>query len=71
MAANPVVTLRLRPIIIAYINDLARVGSYGKGRSGVIRRFVENGVTHAVERGVIGKRDATEFGESPEDEDDA
>jgi hypothetical protein len=70
MPTNPPVSLRLRPVILAYINDLARAGSYGKGRAGVMRRFIENGITRAVERGVIEKRDAVDFGESPEDEDE-
>jgi|GraSoiStandDraft_16_1057320.scaffolds.fasta_scaffold2746570_2 hypothetical protein len=70
MATNPNISLRLRPVILAYINDLARAGSYGKGRSGVLRRFIENGITRALERGVIEKRDALDFGESPDDEDE-
>lgn len=37
------VLVRLGKEPSAYINDLARVGSYGKGRSGVLRRFIEVG----------------------------
>jgi hypothetical protein len=70
MATNPVVPVRLRPIIVAYLDELARVGSYGKGRSGVMRRFIEDGITRQIERRIIEKRDAFDFGERPEDEDE-
>jgi hypothetical protein len=62
----------MRPSLIsrfAYLDDLARLGCYGKGRSGVMRRFIENGIARAVERGVIAKRDAADFGEEQGDED--
>jgi hypothetical protein len=68
--ANPPVTIRLRPVIVAYLEDLGRIGAYGKGKAGVIRRFIENGVAHAIERGVVEKRDAADFGERLEDEED-
>ena len=69
--ANPPVTIRLRPVIIAYLEELGRIGPYGKGRSGVIRRYIENGIARAIERKVIKKRDAVDFGEAPdEDEED-
>ena len=62
--ANPPVTIRLRPVMIAYLDDLGRIGPYGKGRAGVIRRFVENGVKQALERHAIDKRDGSDFGET-------
>jgi hypothetical protein len=66
MAANPPETVRLRPVIAAYLKDLAAIGCYGKGKAGVMRRFIENGIARAVERGVIAKRDAVDFGETAE-----
>jgi hypothetical protein len=71
MATNPVTPVRLRPIIIAYLDELARVGAFGKGRSGVMRRFIEDGIARAIGSRIIDKRDAFDFGEAPEDEDDA
>jgi len=70
MAANPPETVRLRPVISAYLKDLAAIGCYGKGKAGVMRRFIENGIARAVERGLIEKRDAANFGEAPEDDED-
>jgi hypothetical protein len=67
---RPVITMRMRPVIVAYVDELAKIGGYGKGRSGVIRRFVENGIVRAIERHVIEKKDAANFGESAADEDD-
>jgi hypothetical protein len=66
--ANPPVTIRLRPVMIAYLDDLGRIGPYGKGRAGVIRRFVETGIRLAIERSVIQKRDGGDFGEDFADE---
>ncbi len=71
MPSNPVETVRLRPIIAAYLRDLAAIGAYGKGKAGVMRRFIENGIAQAIERGLIDKRSAADFGELPEDDDDA
>jgi hypothetical protein len=68
--ANPPVTIRLRPVMVAYLEDLGRIGPYGKGRAGVIRRFIENGIQRAIERKVIEKRDAVDFGEALEDEEE-
>jgi hypothetical protein len=70
MATNPVIPVRLRPVIVAYLDELARVGSFGKGRSGMMRRFIEDGITRQIERRIIGKRDAFDFGERPEDDED-
>ncbi len=40
--ANTPVQVRLRPIVLAYLDELDRIGGYGKGRVGVIKRFIEN-----------------------------
>jgi hypothetical protein len=71
MPSNPAETVRLRPIIAAYLRDLAAIGPYGKGKAGVMRRFIENGIAQAIERGLIEKRSAADFGELPEDDDDS
>jgi hypothetical protein len=68
--ANPVVPVRLRPIIVAYLDELARIGSFGKGRSGVMRRFIEDGITDALARQLVERRDAFDFGERPDDEEE-
>jgi hypothetical protein len=70
VAANPVIPVRLRPIIVAYLDELARIGSFGKGRSGVMRRFIEDGITEALTRNLVERRDAFDFGERPEDDED-
>ena len=70
MATNPPVTVRLRPVITAYLDELASIGAYGKGRAGVMRHFIENGIVRAIERDVIEKKTAADFGEAIEDDDD-
>jgi hypothetical protein len=70
MATNPVIPVRLRPIIIAYLDELARIGSFGKGRSGVMRRFIEDGISRQIARKIIDRRDAFDYGEAPDDEED-
>ncbi|MBN9487879.1 MAG: hypothetical protein J0H44_11670 [Alphaproteobacteria bacterium] len=70
MAINPPIGVRLRPVIVAYLDELAATGGYGKGRAGVIRRFVENGIVRALERNVLQKKDAARFGETPDTEAD-
>lgn len=70
MAPNPARPIRLRPVVIAYLDELAAIGSYGKGRAGVMRRFIENGIVRAIERGVIEKKNAADFGEALSDEDE-
>ena len=70
MATNPICTVRLRPIIVAYLKDLGNLGAYGKGKAGVMRRFIENGIADALEKRVISPKNAADFGESAEDEDE-
>jgi hypothetical protein len=70
MAANPPVTIRFRAIDIAYLEELGKIGGYGKGRNGVIRRFVENGIVRAIERGVVVRKNAADFPEPPAADDE-
>jgi hypothetical protein len=64
MAENPKASTRLRPTILLYLDDLAKVGPYGKGRAEIMRRFIENGIKAAVEAGVIKTRDVRDAGET-------
>lgn len=68
--ASPKVQCRLEPINHAYLEDLAKLGAYGKGKSGVMRRFIENGIQQAVEKQVIAQRNVEEFGDAVSDEDE-
>lgn len=70
MASNKPVFLRLRPVVLAYLDELDRIGSYGKGRAGIVRRFVENGIAQALERKVLDKKNASDLGETADDEDE-
>jgi hypothetical protein len=70
MATNPVIPVRLRPIIVAYLDELARIGAFGKGRSGVMCRFIEDGIARQIARQIIDRRDAIDFGEAPEDDEE-
>ena len=66
--ASPVVNVRLPPVIVEYLDELSKIGGYGTGRAGVIRRFVENGIVRAIELKVIEKRVA-ETGDGVEADD--
>lgn len=66
--ASPVVNVRLPPVIVAYLDELSKIGGYGTGRAGVIRRFVENGIVRAIEMKVIETRVAADFGDAESDE---
>lgn len=70
MASKPI-PLRLRPIVVAYLDELERLGGYGKGRAGVIRRFVENGIAKAIRDGVLAKKNSVDFDEPAEDDEDS
>ena len=59
--ANEKIPLRLPPILNAYLSDLADLGTYGKGKIGVARRFVEDGIQKALENDVIRKRSLKDF----------
>ena len=65
--ANPKLEVRLPPIMIAYLEDLAAIG-YGRGKVGVARRFIENAITGALETKVIATRQAADFDDSGGDE---
>ncbi len=60
----------MEPIDVAYLDDLAKIGGYGRGRSGVMKRFLQNGIVDALEKGVIAKRSIEEFGAQVEEDDD-
>jgi hypothetical protein len=62
---SPKVYCRLEPIDVAYLDDLAKIGGYGRGRSGVIKRFIPNGIVDAIEKAVIRKRSVDDFGGVP------
>jgi hypothetical protein len=68
MASNKPVLVRFRPVVLAYLDELDRIGGYGSGRAGVIRRFVENGIAHAIQRKVLDKKSAADFKETPDEE---
>ena len=70
MAENPKVSTRVRPVIRAYLKNLAEAGAYGKGEAGVIRHLIEAGIVRALEAGVLVRKDAREFGETASDEDE-
>ena len=63
-------SVRLRPIVLAYLDELDRIGGYGKGRAGVIRRFIENGIAEAIQQGVLEKKNANDFIEERDDDED-
>lgn len=62
--------MRLPPVIVAYLDELSKIGGYGTGRAGVIRRFVENGIVRAIELRVIEKRVTADFCDAESEEDD-
>ena len=68
--ANKKAYARVRPIIHEYLMDLAKLGPYGKGKSGVVRRLIETGIAAALESGVIPKRHVADFGEPITEDDD-
>ena len=70
MTISPKAQCRLEPINHAYLEDLAKIGPYGKGKSGVIRRFIENGIKAALEAKIIPARTVDEFGGIIDEEDD-
>jgi hypothetical protein len=68
--ANKEAKTRLRPILHAYLVDIAKTGAYGRAKAGVMRHFIQVGIVQALEAGVISKRHALEFGENPDADDD-
>jgi hypothetical protein len=67
--ANTPVQVRLRPVVLAYLDELDRIGGYGKGRVGVIKRFIENGIARELRRNVLEKKNANDLGESDDSDD--
>jgi hypothetical protein len=66
------VECRLAPINRAYLRELAKLGAYGRGESGVMRRFIEDGIREALEKGIIEKKSIEDFAEpKPQKEADA
>jgi hypothetical protein len=61
MAQSRRADLRLPRIIHAYLDELAKLGVYGRGRSGVMRRFIEQGIQTALEARVIAPKNADDF----------
>lgn len=68
--ANKPITVRFRPVVVAYLDELDRIGGYGKGKVGVIRRFVENGIADAIRDKVLDKKSATDLGEKLGDDEE-
>ena len=65
-------SVRLSPMMVAYVRELARLGAYGKGKGGVMRRFIEAGVQRALENKVIAPKspDDVKPTANEDDEDD-
>jgi hypothetical protein len=70
MATNKPVLIRFRPVVLSYLDELSRIGGYGKGRAGVVRRFVENGIANELRQKILDKKSATDVGESPDEDED-
>ena len=70
MAETPKETVRLSPVVSAYLDDLAKLGVYGRGRAGVMRRFIENGIKEALEKKVLAPRDVSDFADEDRVSDD-
>ena len=67
MAENKHASARLRPVMHAYLEDLAKLGAYGRGKAGVVKYFVESGIVRALEAGVLTKKDVRDHGETLEE----
>ena len=61
MAINPKVEFRLPPIMHSYLKELVDMGAYGKGPTGVAKRFVEQGIADALDKKVIGPKSVEDF----------
>lgn len=70
MAGKPV-QVRFRPVVLAYLDELDRIGGFGEGRPAIVRRFVENGIALALKQGMLEKKNAGDLGEKIGDEADA
>jgi len=65
--ANEKANARLPPIMHAYLDDLSKVGLYGRSKSDVVRRLIEQGIRAAIADQVIARRSSDDF---PSDEDE-
>lgn len=61
--AGKQINLRLRPVVLAYLDELDRIGGFGDGRTAIVRRFVENAIATLISEGMLEKKSALEFGE--------
>ncbi|MDK9720989.1 MAG: hypothetical protein OEL53_07375 [Rhodospirillales bacterium] len=61
--------LRLPLIMHAYLSDLADMGAFGRGKSGVAVRFIEDGVRAAISSGVLGPKSVKDFEEGEGEQD--
>lgn len=64
---NPPAQLRLSPILHAYLDDLVSVGVFGKDKSAVMRRFIEEGIQRAMAANAVARKDVGDFGGSEEE----
>ena len=48
-------------IVHAYLDELATIGVYGRGKGGVIRRFIEDGIQKALADHVISPKNLADF----------
>jgi hypothetical protein len=58
---TPRADIRLPRIIHAYLDELAELGVYGRGKNGAIRRFIEDGIKQAIEGRVISPKKMGDF----------
>jgi hypothetical protein len=71
MAENKPIQLRLRPVVVAYIDELDRLGGFGTGRAGVARRFIENGIAEALASKILAPKNAADLEPETENDDDS
>jgi hypothetical protein len=58
--AREKVQIRLDPTNMAYLDDLVKIGAYGKDTTAVARRFIADGILDALGKGLIEKRTVAE-----------
>lgn len=56
--------------MLAYVDELSRIRGYGKGRSGVIKRVVENGIARELRRNILKQKNADDMAEKEAASDD-
>ena len=45
----------------AYLDDLVRIGAYGKDKTNVVRRLIERGIQDLLEKKVIAPRNPADM----------